>query len=304
MSASGARGELLEITGRVRWEPGGLVRAIVTTPAAEAHVYRQGAHVTHYQPTGVAPVLFTSARSRYALGQPIRGGIPLVFPWFAARGGDPAAPAHGFARTTEWRLESAEEDDHGGITLAFRLDPDERTRRLWPHGFVVRYRIEIGRALGLSLEVANPGDRAITYEAAFHTYLAVSDVRAVAVRGLEGATYLDKTDGMRRKVQGREPLRLTGETDRVYLGTVASCRVEDPGASRQLVIDKTGSATTVVWNPWATRTRGLADLGEDEWTRMLCVETANAHDDAIALAPGARHTLRARLWGEPLRARE
>jgi glucose-6-phosphate 1-epimerase len=302
MSASRARAELLDVPGRVRWEPGGggLVRAIVTASTAEAHVYRHGAHVTHYQPAGAAPVLFTSARSRYALGQPIRGGIPLVFPWFGARPGDPAAPAHGFARTIDWRLDTAEDDGDGGVTLAFRLDPDERTRRLWPHDFVVRYRVGIGRVLALSLDVANPGDKALGYEAAFHTYLAVSDVRAVLLHGLEGAAYLDKTDGMRRKVQGPAPLQLTGETDRVYLGTVASCRVEDPGAGRQLVIDKAGSATTVAWNPWATRARALADLGDDEWTQMLCVETANAHDDAITLAPGARHTLRAQLRSDPL----
>jgi glucose-6-phosphate 1-epimerase len=286
----------------VRFEAvaGGLVRAVVTTPVAEAHVYDQGAHLAHYQSAGAAPVLFLSARSRFTPGQPIRGGVPLVFPWFAARAGDPTAPTHGFARSREWRLEAAERRGDSGVTLALRLEPDPETRRLWPHDFVLRYRVGLGAALELALEVTNPTDVALTFEAAFHTYLAVSDVRQVAVHGLEGASYLDKTDAMRRQTQGPEPIRFTEETDRVYLHTAATCRVDDPGAGRRLVVEKAGSATTVVWNPWDARARALADLGDDEWPRMLCIETANAAADAVTLAPGARHTMRARVRAGPI----
>src|SRR4051794_38789457 len=87
-------------------DPHGLERLRITTPAAEAVVYLHGAHVTHYQPKGTTPVLFMSAQSHFAPGQPIRGGVPVIFPWFGPHPTDPKAPAHGFARTTAWTLDS------------------------------------------------------------------------------------------------------------------------------------------------------------------------------------------------------
>ena len=98
----------------------------------------------------------------------------------------------------------------------------------------------------LTLEVSNLSDQTVTCEEALHTYLAVEDVRTVEVRGLAGATYLDKTDGMKRKTQASEPLRIAGETDRVYLGTRATCVLEDPAAGRRLFVEKWGSDATVV----------------------------------------------------------
>src|SRR3712207_763201 len=82
----------------------GLVYLDVSAPAASARVYLQGAHVSHYQPRGAAPVLFTSAASHFAPGKPIRGGVPIVFPWFGPHPTDKSLPAHGWARTRPWRL--------------------------------------------------------------------------------------------------------------------------------------------------------------------------------------------------------
>jgi glucose-6-phosphate 1-epimerase len=287
--------------GAVRFEagPGGLVRAVVTTAEAEAHVYAQGAQVTHFRPAGQDPVLFLSAASRFAPGAPIRGGVPVVFPWFADRGPDPAAPAHGVARTAEWRFEAVERGDDGTVRLTLRLEASAATRVFWPHDFVLRHRVGIGPALELTLELDNTAGAPVTVEVALHTYLAVADVRQVAIEGLAGATYLDKTDAMVRKREAPDPVRITGETDRVYLGTRATCLVDDPIAGRRLRIEKEGSATTVVWNPWIARARALSDLGADEWPRMLCIETANAHDDALRLSAGARHRLRAVIRPEP-----
>jgi glucose-6-phosphate 1-epimerase len=292
--------ERLGIAGAVRFEasPPGMVRAVVTAPAAEAHVYLHGAHVTHYRPAGGGPVLFLSSTSRFAAGQPIRGGVPICFPWFAARAGDPAAPAHGFARTAAWTLDAVARDGDA-ISLALRLEADGATRRWWPHAFVLRYRVRVGAALDLALEVENASAGPVTFEGALHTYLAVSDVAAVSVTGLEGARYVDKTDGGAVKREGAAPLRLTGETDRVYGGATGPCGVDDPPAGRRLVVEKAGSATTVVWNPGPTKGPAIADLGPGEWRRMLCVETANAHDDAVTLDAGARHVMRAAIRAEP-----
>src|SRR4051812_49170306 len=89
---------------RVDAGQGGLTRVVVSTPDADAHVYLQGAHVTHYQPKGGKAVLFMSGKSHFAAGKAIRGGVPLIFPWFGAKADNPKAPQHGFARSTEWEL--------------------------------------------------------------------------------------------------------------------------------------------------------------------------------------------------------
>ena len=122
----------------------------------------------------------------------------------------------------------------------------------------------------------------------------------VEIRGLSGATYVDKTDGMKCKTQESKPLRITGETDRVYLGTQATCVLEDPAAGRRLFVEKWGSDATVVWNPWVAKARAMPDFGDEEWPRMLCIETANVGECAIKLSPGARHVLGARIWSESL----
>ena len=147
------------------------------------------------------------------------------------------------------------------------------------------------------LTVAEP----FGFEEALHTYLRVGDVREVTVSGLAGTTYIDKTDAMKRKVQADEPLRLSGATDRVFLGTRGPCVVDDSVLDRRLVIEKRGSATTVVWNPWHEKAAAMADLGGEVWPWMLCVETANAADDAVRLAPGQRHRMTAVVGAESRR---
>ena len=272
---------------------GGLTRARVSGARAEAELYLQGGHLTRWQPRGAAPVIFLSRRAVYAAGKAIRGGVPLIFPWFGAHATERQAPMHGFARSRDWRLLTHGEEPDGAVVLELGLDDDEATRRQWPPTFALRYRVTVGASLHLALEVVNTSAAPFTFEAALHTYLAVGDVETVAVSGLEDTVYLDKVDAFARKRHGAGPLRLTGETDRVFLGTRARCVVDDPGLGRRVVVDKTGSATTVVWNPWATKARDIADLGPDDWRHMLCVETANAADDAVTLPPGDRHLMSA-----------
>jgi glucose-6-phosphate 1-epimerase len=274
---------------------GGLQRARVDNARAEAHIYLQGATVTHFQPRGAAPALFLSNRATWAAGRAIRGGVPLIFPWFGAHPSNAKAPMHGFARTRAWRFVGSQPGADGAVVVELALEDDEASRGAWPHAFQLRYRVSVGATLGLAFEVTNTSTQAWPFEAALHTYLAVGDVRAVAVTGLENTTYIDKVDAMTRKRQGTEPLRLTGETDRVFVGTRSRSVVEDRVLARRLVVDKTGSATTVVWNPWSTKAAGIADLEPDDWRRMVCVETANAADDAVTLAPGARHVMTATI---------
>ena len=264
-------------------DPHGLQRLRVATPSAVATVYLHGGHVTHYQPRGQSPVLFMSAESRFAPGQPIRGGVPVIFPWFGPHPFDPKAPAHGFARTTQWTLGDVTKDGDS-VTVTLVMGSTSTVQ--------LRYAVTVGTALGLSLTVENHDARALQFQEALHTYLAVSDVRQVSVKGLSGRDYVDKVDGMKRKTQPGL-IRITGETDRVYLDTPDDVTVEDPGLNRRIIVAKEGSASTVVWNPWIEKAKKMPDFGDDEWPHMLCVETANVAENAVTLAPGASHTMRA-----------
>lgn len=265
----------------------------IATARATAEVYLHGAHLTAWRPSAADPVIWVSADSQFHQDKPIRGGVPICFPWFAAHATDSSAPMHGFARLRAWTLGGVEDRD-GEVHVTFQLSDDETSRRsAWPHRFKAEYRIAVGAHLAMALDVANTGDVPLTFEAALHTYFAVADIRQVGVTGLAGTEYLDKVDGFARKRQGDPPIRFAGETDRIYLETESACTIRDPGLRRQIGIAKTGSRSTVVWNPWIDRARAMPDFGDDEWPSMLCIETANVRDAAVSLEPGSHHTMTA-----------
>ncbi len=275
---------------------GGLTVVRVATAVATGEVYLHGAHVTAWTPAGSDPVIWMSGSSVFADGEPIRGGIPICFPWFGpGREPDLAPPAHGFARLADWRLVSAEEHDDA-VTLTLELTEADAAAvpaaAKWPHPFTATLTVTFGRELAVALSVENTGGEEVSFEEALHTYLAVSDVRTATVQGLDGAAYLDKAaaDGpVHRRQEG--DVTFTGETDRVY-DSEGTAVVVDSG--RSIGVVKEGSANTVVWNPWVDKAAAMPDYGDDEWPSMVCVETANVLEDAIVLAPGARHTMTAR----------
>src|SRR3984885_5885982 len=274
-------------------ESGGLVRAVISTPAAEADLYLQGAHVTHWTPRGQRPVLFVSPKSLFTPGKAIRGGIPIIFPWFGPRGDGRPGPAHGFARTTEWAVEGTKLLNNGYVEITLMLAPDETSKGLGYASFHARFRVTIGPSLEMELEIRNEAGQPFTYEEALHTYFAIADIRQVSVSGLEGTTFIDKTDGFKRKRLGNQPLEIAKETDQVHLSTKATCVIHDPVWQRRIIVEKSGSDRTVVWNPWIEKTKDMSDMAPDDWQNMLCVETANAADNAVHLPPGASHKLTA-----------
>ena len=286
-----------DIPGSVRIEAGrgGLPRISVTADKASAEIYLHGAHVTRFQPRGGDPVLFMSESSFFKSDKPIRGGIPLIFPWFGPRVGDPQAPMHGFVRLRAWSIESIDRRHDGSVRVVLVLGSDAETLALWPHAFSLRLTVVVADSLDVALEVKNLSPQPITFEDAMHTYLEVGDIRRASLEGLEGVEYFDKADGMKQKKQPSEPVRIMGETDRVYLDTKATCTLHDPVKNRAIVVEKEGSDATVVWNPWIEKARAMADFGDDEWVRMICVETVNAMQHAVTLPAGHTHRMFARI---------
>jgi len=273
---------------------GGLACAVVRSPVASGRVYLHGAHVTDFQPASQKPLLFLSEKSHFTPGKPIRGGIPICFPWFGARAGHPDSPGHGFARLTEWEVESTERAGDGvRISLALRASP--ATREVWNYDFVARYVVTFGATLTVELRVQNLSQKPLRYEEALHTYLSVGDVRRVKVTGLESTKYVSKVEGGEFPPTG-EPITISAETDRIYLGTTSTVNVVDDAFGRTLTVGKTGSNTTVVWNPWVAKSRTMTDFGDDEWPGMICVETCNNTEAyAVAVKPGETHSTTATI---------
>jgi glucose-6-phosphate 1-epimerase len=273
----------------------GLVKARLSRRGVTAELYLQGGQVTGWRPAGTRPVIFTSAHAVYAPGKAIRGGIPVIFPWFGPHPGASAAPQHGFARTAPWRLDSVAEDGPDAVTLSLSLATDRGTSPWWPEASVATLAVTFGRDLRLDLSVENRSAHPILFEEALHTYFAVSDIGAVAVTGLEDCGFVDKTAAGQQRPPAHAPLVLAKETDSVYRDTPARAVVHDPGWGRRIVVAKTGAASTIVWNPWAEKAAAMADLGADQWQGMICVETGNVGDNRIRLEEGTVHRMSTRV---------
>jgi len=220
--------------------------------------------------------LYLSPRADFS-GAAIRGGVPVIFPQFAARG---SGPRHGFARTRRWRVLPG---DPQAPRLAFAFEDDEATRALWPHRFhaELEIRAEPDR-LHVGLGVRNRGEEACEFTVALHTYLCVDDLAGVRLEGLEDRPYLDSAAGGRACAAAGTPLRFDGELDRIYPDVRAPLRLCD--GAHALRVEAQGFADAVVWNPGAALAAGLADLGEGEQRRFVCVE-AGCIAEPVRLAP-------------------
>lgn len=279
---------------------GGLLKIRVTAPSASAEIYLHGAHITSWHPAGAQEVLFVSSNSHWQDGKAIRGGIPICFPWFRSKADDPSAPAHGFVRTREWRLESVKPEGES-VIVTCSTEGDESTRRWWPHSFRLVHVLSIGRSLCLQLTVTNTGDTPFRFEEALHTYFSVGNGEDVSIRGLDQVAYLDNVDENRRKVQSGD-LSFTRKTDNAFTDVHSAAEVIDRAGHRVLRTEKDNSGTTVVWNPWQDGAAAIADLGDDEWRRFACVEASNILGSAVSLEPGQQHTMQATLNVHPMGA--
>ncbi|MBS0242180.1 MAG: D-hexose-6-phosphate mutarotase [Proteobacteria bacterium] len=281
------------IPGRVAFEesPLGGTVARLTHGDAECLVALHGAHVLNWTFRGEG-LLWLSPVARIREGKGIRGGVPVCWPWFADTAG-PDKPAHGFVRTRRWEVVRSFASTHA-VSLALRIETTAADRALFPHHADACLTVTLGDGLEMSLITHNLGDSSFTLTQALHTYFRVSDIANVSVAGLAGIDYLDKLEGFARKPQSG-CVRFEGEVDRIYVGDTSKIELRDAGSHRRILIGSSGSASAVVWNPWTEKTARLGDMGSpDAFRQMVCIETANAGDDVITLAPGASEVLTAR----------
>ncbi|HWW01568.1 MAG TPA: D-hexose-6-phosphate mutarotase [Candidatus Acidoferrum sp.] len=268
----------------------------VSTAWSTAEIYLNGAHVTNFRKKDEPPLLFMSQCSRFTEGQPIRGGIPVVFPWFGPREG---MAQHGFARNKPWDLKEFVPAPDGSVSVRFRL-PDCPEASAFPP-FTADYIVTIKETLKLELVVTNQSiDEALTFENCLHTYFEIGDITAISITGLKGVSYLDKVANFAQKVETGDAIRIASEVDRIYLNTSDDVAILDPRLGRKIRIAKRGSISTVVWNPWIAKAQQMPDFGNDEYQRMVCVESGNVSSNQITLAPKAHSNLIVELGSERL----
>jgi D-hexose-6-phosphate mutarotase len=272
----------------------GLIAAEITSDLCQGKVYLQGGHVTEYQPTGQAPLLWTSSASLYQPGRAIRGGIPVCWPWFGNHPTDPAKPAHGFARTALWRLVAVDHHANGETILTLGLNDSPQTLALWPYSFSLTLTLIFGTSLRLLLSMENRDTSPVSISCALHSYLQVTDWQTCRIYGLDGVDYLDKVEGNTRKTQSGI-LSLEQETDRIYLLPDAVCRIESPDINQDILVLQQGSSATVIWNPGPCKAATMADMSGDEYREMVCVEAAIAPQAPFVMQPGETHVLATKI---------
>lgn len=266
-------------------------------PDSVVTAYDHGAHVAQWVVDDI-PVVWVSRRASYAADVCIRGGIPVCWPWFANGPSGDRRPSHGVARTATWTLlDHSESGARWGLTASNLPQTDDVLVRQSESILDVRVT---GRSLAVAHTVTNSGDASMSYEIALHTYLHVGDVRDVSLRGLDAVTYFDKVTQTTATQTG--DLRIADEVDRIY-ESGEPVTVLDPTMDRSITVSSEGAGNVVVWNPGPDNAASMSDFADEEWTQMVCVETANIGDRSIHLGPGASHTTTARIELSPARKR-
>jgi len=204
-----------------------------------------------------------------------------------------AQTGHGFARVVPWDVESTSVDTEGVVDVKLKLADSEIADQLrpadWPKSVSLSAHYRIGEILEVSLITANNTENEIRFTEGLHTYFHVSDVENVKVFGLDECVFVDLLDGNQRRQQ-KGPITFGGEVGRIFVSCDKATVIEDRSLGRAIHVVGAGSSSIAVWNPGLTTASKMPDLGSEGWRTMVCVETANALEDAIQLEPGHSHT--------------
>ncbi len=267
----------------------GLKYMEISNKSANASIALQGAHLFHYRRRAELPLVWLSKNSLFEPGKAIRGGVPICWPWFGQYQSGPAMPQHGFARTSLWELLETHETAKDTSEVTMQLKDSPESLKLWPFRFELLLHVNVSRSLTISLITRNLDDKPFKITSALHSYLAVSDIGETLVEGLDGRHYFDKVTGQPELQKGH--LQIDRETDRVYQHVKYPLSLHD--GERTINIDAQGCTSAVVWNPWKDKCMAMADMPDDGWKTMLCIEAANALEDRKIIQPGEEHTLTA-----------
>jgi len=262
-----------------------LVFIMVSNKHADAEICLYGAHVTSFKPRGNMDLLWMSSESNFEEGKPIRGGIPVCFPWFGPHKTDAEKPQHGFARLMYWDVVSTSTNSSAETVIKLQLVSSDETKAYWPYDFVAEMTFVVGKKLTVTLKVTNTSGKPFDYTCALHTYYSLSAIDSISIEGLHGVTYYNQLTG-ENGVQEEEKLEITEALTRHYLNTETPVIIDDSAFRRRIKVDKAGSKVTTVWNPGAEACANIGDLPDDGYETFVCVEATNAFDFPISIAPG------------------
>lgn len=274
---------------------GGLPTINVNNNAAKSEISIMGGHVLTYQPKGEDEMLWLSKKSDFADGLPIRGGIPICWPWFGPHPTDKSQPLHGFVRTMMWDICSICAPTPERTIVVLVIKDNDHTRAIWNFPFKLELEVSIGERLEVTLRTYNPGCTPFHITQGIHTYFGVKDVSAITIHGFDGVSYFNKVGGANNTLLQQGPIKVDKEIDAVFLNCAGAAELEDHAGKRHIRIDKEGSNSAVVWNPWIERSKNLPGYEPTSYQTMVCIETCNALADGRDIAPGGTHALKANI---------
>ena len=262
-----------------------LIFITVSNKYADADICLYGAHITSFRLHNSIDLLWMSPESSFEVGTPIRGGIPVCFPWFGPHKTDPEKPQHGFARLMYWDVAEISTNTAGETVVRLQLNSSAETKAYWPHDFCAEMTIVVGKTLVATLKITNLSAESFDYTCALHSYFNLSAIESISIEGLKGTTYYNQLTG-ENGVQEEEILEIQGALTRHYLDTETPVVIADSAFRRRIKVDKSGSKVTTVWNPGAENCAKIGDLPDDGYETFVCVEATNAFDYPVRLAAG------------------
>ncbi|MFT4928323.1 MAG: glucose-6-phosphate 1-epimerase [Phenylobacterium sp.] len=268
----------------------GFIKAVISNTLATCEIYLHGANVTSFVPQGQEDVFWVSKDVMFKAGKSIRGGIPVCWPWFGPHYSDASKGPHGFARLVQWQVVSIDNTVDGATELVFGLSDNEATRALWPFKFDLQYKVRVAQQLTVTLTTNNRNDFDIQISEALHSYFAIGDINQTSLNGLDGVSYFDAMAD-RQIVTQADDITVDQEVDRVYFDTQDSCLLNDDNNQRTIRIGKSGSDSTIVWNPWIDKALSMPDVNDDGYQQFICVETGNALKNVVTIEAGQQHSI-------------
>jgi len=281
----------------------------INHPLFKATLLLQGAQLIKFCPQNnqYKNLLWLSNQVEYKIGQPLRGGIPICWPWFGNLDKNPKniqqqtninnAPAHGIVRDIPWAVHSIIESCEA-VIIDLKIQSNDSLKRIWPYDFSLTARFTFSQTLSVELITENTGQSSFHFSQALHTYLPTEDIRQTYIHNAQQTEYIDALDEWtKKKQQGR--VVFNQETDRLYFfennagENQFELRVESP--NQQLILKTSNSLSAVIWNPWVDKSKRLSQFSADDYKSMYCIESANVMSDHKSVAKNEKQSIALQL---------
>jgi len=263
---------------------------IVEHDKLNAALTLHGAHLIHFQKKQQPPVIWLSKTAIFDNKKAIRGGVPICWPWFGPA--DPSLgenlPAHGIARTSKWTLINTEESDNG-VVIKLQLKSSEASLKIWPYEFELKLQITLDSECKLTLTTENKSNKPFIYGGALHTYLNISSPESVKIIGINEKF----TNSLKNKrlETGDTTLLIDQAIDSIYKKSNTEIQLKDSQFQRTLTVSNTGNDSEVLWSPWVEGAQAFADMPDNGYQTMFCIESAITQKSGQLVEAGNTHTL-------------